>query len=406
MIYTNEDYLNMKTPLSYQISEYDCGTTSLLNAINYLFKRGEIKPEWIKCIYDNTLDNENGYKGTSNDAIEKVAQCLNEYSKIEAICLTGEEANIDNGILRKVILEGGVALLRVFDDYEHYVICTKIQDEKAYIFDPYYCNPDDFEDDELVIMDVNHPYEYNRIVDLSRLREETTSTYAMVHSDIVNVMLLRRSTSKKKMILFDMDGTLWDTLETTCQNANEFLKEMNIEGHEITLETVRKTMGCNHKDAAFNYFPFLDEETRDEYLTMCSARNAKTLAKVGGILYPKLEETLKILSEKYMLAIVSNCSGPYLEAFVTSSKLDYIFVDEVAAGKEKLSKADAITMVLNKHKIKKEEAIYVGDTIRDYDAATEAGIDCIYCRYGFGEIPNAKYIVDKFEELPKVMEEI
>ena len=38
----------MKNPLHYQISEYDCGPTSMLNAIIYLFDRDEIPPEVIR----------------------------------------------------------------------------------------------------------------------------------------------------------------------------------------------------------------------------------------------------------------------------------------------------------------------------------------------------------------------
>lgn len=56
MIYSEEDYLNMKSPLSYQLSEYDCGTTCLLNALKFLLKRGEITPLMIKKIEEYTLD--------------------------------------------------------------------------------------------------------------------------------------------------------------------------------------------------------------------------------------------------------------------------------------------------------------------------------------------------------------
>ena len=40
----------MKSPLHYQISEYDCGPTTLLNALNFLFEREEIPPDIIRNI--------------------------------------------------------------------------------------------------------------------------------------------------------------------------------------------------------------------------------------------------------------------------------------------------------------------------------------------------------------------
>ena len=46
----NIKYEYTKTPLDYQITEYDCGTTTLLNALRYLFKRSEISPEIYKYI--------------------------------------------------------------------------------------------------------------------------------------------------------------------------------------------------------------------------------------------------------------------------------------------------------------------------------------------------------------------
>ena len=52
-------YEYTKTPLEYQLTEYDCGTTTLLNALRYLFKRSEIEPEIYKFIMQYTLDNTN-----------------------------------------------------------------------------------------------------------------------------------------------------------------------------------------------------------------------------------------------------------------------------------------------------------------------------------------------------------
>ena len=46
----------MKTPLQYQISEYDCGPTTLDNAIRFLFEREDIPPEIIRNITLYCLD--------------------------------------------------------------------------------------------------------------------------------------------------------------------------------------------------------------------------------------------------------------------------------------------------------------------------------------------------------------
>lgn len=46
----------MKVPLRFQITEFDCGTVSSLNAFSYLFDRKEIPAELVKVIYSYTLD--------------------------------------------------------------------------------------------------------------------------------------------------------------------------------------------------------------------------------------------------------------------------------------------------------------------------------------------------------------
>ena len=46
----------MKTPLRYQVTEYDCGPTSLLNTVSFLFEREEIPPEVVRNIMLYSLD--------------------------------------------------------------------------------------------------------------------------------------------------------------------------------------------------------------------------------------------------------------------------------------------------------------------------------------------------------------
>lgn len=46
----------MKSPLRYQISDYDCGPTSMLNAVSFLFEREQIPPELIRNIMLFSLD--------------------------------------------------------------------------------------------------------------------------------------------------------------------------------------------------------------------------------------------------------------------------------------------------------------------------------------------------------------
>ena len=72
----------MKNPLHYQFSEYDCGPTSMQNAISFLFEREEIPPEVLRNIMLYCLDCYNsegvpGKSGTSCAAMMFLSNWLN-----------------------------------------------------------------------------------------------------------------------------------------------------------------------------------------------------------------------------------------------------------------------------------------------------------------------------------------
>ena len=209
---------------------------------------------------------------------------------------------------------------------------------------------------------------------------------------------------KFDMIIFDLDGTLWETEDCTYKSVNEILKKYNT-NEEITLETVRKTMGCTFAETAEYFMPYFDKEKREMILKEMLDFNNERLIEIGGNLYPKLEETLKKLNEKYRLTIVSNCADGYIEAFLDTSKLGKYFDDFIAAAKMKVTKAEAIKKIMERNNI--DSAIYVGDTQKDLDASQGAGIDFIHAKYGFGKIEkNPIYKVYTIEQLPVLIDTI
>lgn len=203
-----------------------------------------------------------------------------------------------------------------------------------------------------------------------------------------------------EMIIFDLDGTLWETEKITYKTANAVAKKYNL-GKEITLDTIRKTMGCTFTEAAYNYIPELEKEEREKIFSEILSINCKILEEFGGNVYDRLEETLKTLKNEYKLAIVSNCGAGYIESFLNSSKLTNYFVDYMAAAKYKVSKADAIRKVMTRNAI--NDAIYVGDTIKDYEASKGANIEFVQAKYGFGDDLNTEYSIQDISELPDII---
>lgn len=141
----------MKNNLNYQTSEYDCGPTTLLNAIRFLFDREEIPPELIKAISMYTLDafdenGESGKSGTSRWAMTFLSNWFNQYGATRNFPLQTEmllDAQVTAGVNSKVsecLQLGGVAILCVWlGDTKHYILITDIdtEAEEFMVFDPY-----------------------------------------------------------------------------------------------------------------------------------------------------------------------------------------------------------------------------------------------------------------------------
>lgn len=198
-------------------------------------------------------------------------------------------------------------------------------------------------------------------------------------------------------IIFDLDGTLWDSRKEVCIAWNEVLRDLNID-KKVTIEDMTSTMGMLLYDIGKMLFPDLDDGSMNKIINECCHRENKYLSKHGAKLYDNLELVLDKLSKKYKLFIVSNCNDGYIESFFESHKLDKYFVDTECPGRTGLSKAENIKLIIKRNNLK--SPIYVGDTQGDCNSAMAAGIPFVHARYGYGkDVEPYDYVVDKIEEL-------
>ena len=98
--------------------------------------------------------------------------------------------DINNIELYECIKSGGVAVLRVWSECEHYVLCTGIDEKYVYIFDPYYLKENEYDDDSNVIMITNKPFEYNRVVSKKRFNENSKNDFSLVKDEEKRILLL------------------------------------------------------------------------------------------------------------------------------------------------------------------------------------------------------------------------
>lgn len=178
----------MKNPLHYQLSEYDCGPTSMLNAISFLFEREEIPPEIIRntmlyCLDCYGSEGLPGRSGTSCTAMMFLSNWLDGIGKktslsVSSRYLTGQSVYIGNeSLINDALHRGGAAVVRLYYDVAHYVLLTGEKDGKILMFDPYF-QTEPFPQTDIDVTPL-HPFTYNRAVPFSYFNRESQELYAL-----------------------------------------------------------------------------------------------------------------------------------------------------------------------------------------------------------------------------------
>lgn len=209
---------------------------------------------------------------------------------------------------------------------------------------------------------------------------------------------------EKSGIIFDMDGTLWDSAKAVADSWTEVVAREYTPERVITEEEIKSVMGLTMDKLAARIFPELPEEKRLQLLEVCGREENEYLRTHGAIVYPQVEETFQKLKEKYHLYIVSNCQSGYIEAFLEYYGYGKYIEDTECYGNNGLVKGENIRKVAERNHLTK--AVYVGDIQGDYDASMQAGVEFIHAGYGFGAVnANVPEIV-AFAELPEVVKSV
>lgn len=195
----------MDNPLRYQLTEYDCGPTSLLNGMSYLFPREALPPEIVRsvmlyCLDGFGADGVCGKRGTSCMAMMFLSNWLNGYGQaghlpVSSQHLQGEAVNLSqNGRLRDALRRGGAAVVRVEFEGGHYVLLTAIRGEQVALFDPYH-RAEPFDDPALQMV-ADHPAEYNRLVPARYLERTGREPYSFGPVELREAVLLFNEQTK------------------------------------------------------------------------------------------------------------------------------------------------------------------------------------------------------------------
>ncbi|MCB2286766.1 HAD family hydrolase [Clostridium algidicarnis] len=206
---------------------------------------------------------------------------------------------------------------------------------------------------------------------------------------------------KLDSIIFDLDGTLWDSTTEVVRSFNKTLSKYSEVKEKLTIDDIKGIMGFTIEDISLKFFPYLSKEKGLEIIKKCCEEECGYLENRGGILYPRVEENLKKLATTHKLFIVSNCQCGYIEAFFKAHGLSKYFIDYENPGRTGLLKGENINLIIDRNNLK--SPIYVGDTKGDLKASRFASIPFIYARYGFGEVTGYDYVIDRFEEVYEIV---
>lgn len=188
-----------------------------------------------------------------------------------------------------------------------------------------------------------------------------------------------------KTVIFDLDGTLLDTLEDLKDSTNAALSAFGCK--ERTLEEVRKFVGNGIRNLMLQAVEGGDENPEFENIFQYFKDDYKKNCKNKTKPYPGIMKVLEELKEKGVkLAMVSNKADFAVKELNSwyFKNLGMLAVGE-REGLRRKPAPDAVFQILKELSMDKESAVYVGDSEVDIKTAENAKIPCISVLWGFRE---------------------
>ena len=202
-------------------------------------------------------------------------------------------------------------------------------------------------------------------------------------------------------LVFDLDGTLWDTCEACALGWNNVLERHRIAFRKITPSDVRSVAGKPHALCIRETFvglpedqlKILDEETQEE--------DNRLIAEMGGLLYAGVAEGVGDLAARFPLYIVSNCQAGYIEIFLKFTGFSRFFRDYECFGNTGRPKSENLQAIITRNALK--SPLFIGDTAGDQAAASVNAVPFAFASYGYGTCANPQMTLRSFHELRSLL---
>ena len=214
-----------------------------------------------------------------------------------------------------------------------------------------------------------------------------------------------------KSVIFDLDGTLLNTLEDLTDSTNFALHSLNFPTR--TINEVRNFVGNGVAKLIERAIPNgRSNDKFEECLEIFKQNYAQNMnnktAPYEGII--PLLQTLK--SKNYKIAVVSNKFDAAVKGLCERyfpNLIDIAIGENEKLGIKKKPAPDTVNQVLKNFNISPDEAVYVGDSEVDIMTAQNSGMKCISVLWGFKDKEfllknNAQIIVNSPDEIITILE--
>ncbi|MBQ8621968.1 MAG: HAD family hydrolase [Oscillospiraceae bacterium] len=199
-------------------------------------------------------------------------------------------------------------------------------------------------------------------------------------------------------LIFDIDGTLWDSRARVAEGYNIQLKAEGLDHLCVTKDDLTPLFGKVMTAIADSILASVPKEARYGMMQrLMDTENEHLVRMPCDFGYPNVKQTMERLSKKHRLFIVSNSQCGYPDICIEKLGLTGLIEGHLCFGDTGTEKGETIRRLMKEHKI--QSAAYIGDTQGDLDAAAAAGIPFIFASYGFGNPTHWDAKIEKFEDL-------
>ena len=205
-----------------------------------------------------------------------------------------------------------------------------------------------------------------------------------------------------KSVIFDIDGTLWDSRALVAEGYNIQLKAEGYPHLCVDAEVLRPLFGKTMSDIADAILAEIPVPERYALMERCMDTENRYLAENEcHIGYEGVQETLEELAKSYRLFIVSNAQCGYPELCMEKLGIGHLIEGHLCYGDTGTEKGETILTLMRRYHI--TDAVYIGDTQGDYEATVVADIPFVWAAYGFGNPAGAAGRITDIRQLPDTL---